>query len=118
MEKPIPDDVGRRKHPRVNCHWSGRMQNTKRQMVRCTVRNVSQGGVGVTTQMMVKKGDKILLEFKGIHHEKQCDVRAICIVAFVVVKGSEYDVGLKFNSKTDGFKDFLTNYINGRTVGE
>lgn len=119
MNKPVLDDMStRRKHPRVTCHWSGRVQNTQRQIARVSVRNVSLGGVGIHTQMVLKKGDKVLLEFRGIYNEKRCDIRAICLVAFVVVKGNEYDVGLQYSSSIDSFRDFLTSYINGRTVGE
>lgn len=119
MEKPVLDDMStRRKYPRVTCQWSGRLQNTQRQVARVSVRNVSLGGVGIQTRMLLKKGEKVLLEFKGIHHQTQKDIRVICTVAFVVVKGLEYDVGLQFSSSTDAFRDFLTGFINARSVGE
>lgn len=119
MNKPVLEDMStRRKHPRVNCQWSGRVQNTQRQVARVSVRNVSLGGVGVNTRMLLKKGDKVLFECKGIYNNKRCDIRAICTVVFVVVKGLEYDVGLQFASDVESFRDFLTDYINGRTVGD
>lgn len=119
MSKPVLEDMStRRKHQRVSCHWNGRLQNTQRQVARVSVRNISLGGVGLQTQMCLKKGDKVLLEFRGIHNGNRCEMRAICLVAFVVVRGNEYDVGLQFSSAIDSFRDFLTKYINGRTVGE
>lgn len=119
MEKSVLEDMTtRRKSPRVNCHWGGRFQNTQRQTARVTVKNISMGGLGINTRMLLRKGDKVLLEFKAIHEQKACSIRAICTVAFVVVKGDGYDVGLQFSSDMQAYRDFLTSYINGRTVGE
>jgi len=93
------------------------MQTVKKQTVPISVKNVSLGGVGITSSIKLEKGSKVFLEFLGINSGKNCNIRVICTVAFVVLKESHYEMGLQFSSETDSFRPFLIDYVNSKMVG-
>ena len=120
LGKPVfvePTLPSGRKYTRVACQWNGRVQNTKRQIMPVTVRNISLGGVGIACSVAMKKGEKVLFECKAINGEIRCDLKAICVVAFVVLKVPDYEVGLQFHSDIEKYRDFIAGLVNARMLG-
>ncbi len=105
----------RRKHPRAPCQWKGHITTQKNKAFLIQVKNVSLGGLGIKTEALLKKGDKVLLEAQAINGDHHQKIRVICTVAFIILQAQSYEVGLQFTSNTKTFIEFIRSYVNIKT---
>lgn len=92
------------------------MTTTTRQQFDIKVKNISIGGAGLQVPHMLKMHDKLLLEFTAQFNGNNLPIQVISRVVFIVLQGDHYDVGTEFISDTNGFRDFIKDYVNSRLM--
>lgn len=106
----------RRRHPRAPCAWVGRLTTLNQHQFDIKVKNISIGGAALQAPCLLKVQDRVLLEFNAHYNGNSLLVRVISSVAFIVLQGTAYDIGVQFISNTDAFRDFIKNYVNHRIM--
>lgn len=104
--------IKKRKYPRAPCAWKVRVISEEKSVYEARCIDISMGGVLIKAHEKFKKGDNLYLQISGYFEGQKKLLEVVGRVAYVVLNSGQFKIGLKFETDTTPFQEFLKHYIH------
>ena len=110
MDRTRPPQTTRRQHPRVDLRMSAEVR-TARSMFTATTRDLSEGGVGISSEYPLEEGAEVVLGLFLVLDDVESDTPPLWVKARVAwsaeTDDNRYNAGVRFEVITDDQRKWL-----------